>query len=89
VVVRRAADGTTADVTPPGFNARTRVHEYGGGDYAVHDGVVTFANDADQRLYVQRPGQTPQPLTAESQSRYADMQIDAARGGQYSGRHRS
>jgi dipeptidyl aminopeptidase/acylaminoacyl peptidase len=80
VVVRRAADGTTADVTPPGFNARTRVHEYGGGDYAVHDGVVTFANDADQRLYVQRPGQAPQPLTAESQSRYADMQIDAARG---------
>src|SRR2546430_14039908 len=31
VVVRRTPDGRTADVTPPGFNARTRVHEYGGG----------------------------------------------------------
>ncbi len=80
VVVRRAADGTTTDVTPPDFNARTRVHEYGGGDYTVHDGVVYFANDADQRLYVQRPGAAPQPLTAEAQSRYADMQVDAARG---------
>ena len=80
VIVRRAADGTTADVTPPDFNARTRTHEYGGGDYTVHNGVVTFANDADQRLYRQRPGAAPQPLTAEGQSRYADMQVDAARG---------
>ena len=80
VVVRRAADGTMADVTPPDFNARTRAHEYGGGDYTVHDGVVTFANDADQRLYRQRPGAAPQPLTAEGQWRYADMQVDAARG---------
>jgi hypothetical protein len=30
VVVRCAPDGKTTDVTPPGFNARTRVHEYGG-----------------------------------------------------------
>ena len=80
VVVRRAADGTTADVTPPDCNARTRAHEYGGGDYTVHDGVVYFANDADQRLYRQRLGAAPQPLTAEEPSRYADMQVDAARG---------
>ena len=42
VIVRRSPDGTTADVTPPGFNARTRAHEYGGGDYTVRDGVVYF-----------------------------------------------
>ena len=63
VVVRLAPGGAPQDVTPPGFSARTRVHEYGGGDYAVHDGTVYFANDADQRLYRQRPGQAPQPLT--------------------------
>ncbi len=80
VVVRRAADGTTADVTPPDCNVRTRAHEYGGGDYTVHDGVVYFANDADQRLYRQRLGAAPQPLTAEEPSRYADMRLDAARG---------
>ena len=41
VVVRRTPDGRAADVTPEGFNARTRVHEYGGGDYTVRAGVVT------------------------------------------------
>lgn len=30
VVVRRTRDGAIRDVTPAGFNARTRVHEYGG-----------------------------------------------------------
>jgi len=35
VIVRRTSDGRTVDVNPPGFNARTRVHEYGGGDYVA------------------------------------------------------
>src|SRR5437588_12745776 len=30
-VVCRAPDGRVSDVTPQGLNARTRVHEYGGG----------------------------------------------------------
>lgn len=80
VVVRRDADGTTADVTPPGFNVRTRVHEYGGGAYTVDAGSVYFANYADQRLYRQPPGGTPEPLTPEGPWRYADMAIDRARG---------
>ncbi|HLE13939.1 MAG TPA: hypothetical protein VI776_04255, partial [Anaerolineales bacterium] len=40
VIVRRAPDGQTVDVTPPPFNARTRVHEYGGLAYLVVDGTV-------------------------------------------------
>ncbi|MCW5862781.1 MAG: S9 family peptidase [Anaerolineae bacterium] len=80
VVVRRAPDGRIEDITPPEFNARTRVHEYGGGDYTVHDGVIYFANDADQRLYRQRPGEAPEPLTPAAAVRYADLQVDAARG---------
>jgi len=31
VVVRAGADGQPTDITPPPYNARTRVHEYGGG----------------------------------------------------------
>ena len=54
VIVRRSADGQVADITPAGFNARTRVHEYGGGDYVVSDGTIIFANFVDQRLYVRR-----------------------------------
>jgi len=42
VVVRRTPDGRTADVTPPGFNARTRVHEYGGGAVLASGGTVFF-----------------------------------------------
>src|SRR5215208_4953960 len=63
VIVRRSADGATADITPPEFNTRTTVHEYGGGAYTVDAGVVYFSNFADQRLYRQNPGAPPQPLT--------------------------
>src|SRR2546421_719270 len=63
VIVRRTADGRTTDVTPAPFNARTRVHEYGGGAFAVSDGMVYFSNFADQRLYRQTPGAQPEPIT--------------------------
>ncbi|HEX8284777.1 MAG TPA: prolyl oligopeptidase family serine peptidase [Pyrinomonadaceae bacterium] len=79
-VVRRAPDGRVSDVTPEGFNARTRVHEYGGGDFAVRDGVVYFANFADQRVYRQRTETAPQPVTPEHGFRYADLVIDPRRG---------
>ncbi len=59
-------------ITPEGFNVRTRVHEYGGGSYTIHQGVVYFANFADQRLYRQRPGTAPEAVTPESAYRYAD-----------------
>ena len=51
VVVRREADGSLVDMTPPGFNARTRVHEYGGGSYLPCGDTVYFTNFADQRAY--------------------------------------
>ena len=78
VVVRWAA-GAYEDVTPPGFNVRTRVHEYGSGSYTVGDGVVYFANFADQRVYRQRPGEAPQAITPETALRYADFIVDTAR----------
>jgi dipeptidyl aminopeptidase/acylaminoacyl peptidase len=77
VIVRRSKDEIVTDVTPAGFNARTRVHEYGGGDYAVVNGRVIFSNFADQRLYVQEIGSEPKPLTPEAPLRYADGHIDA------------
>jgi dipeptidyl aminopeptidase/acylaminoacyl peptidase len=79
VIVRRSADGQLTDMTPVGFNARTRVHEYGAGDYAVSDGTIIFSNFADQRLYLQRPGSEPTPLTPAGEIRYADGVIDRGR----------
>ena len=80
VVVRRTPDGRTADVTPAAFNARTRVHEYGGGAFAVADGAVYFSNFVDQRLYRQDRGAQPRPITPEADLRYADAVLDRRRG---------
>lgn len=74
VVVRQAPGGEPAEVTPPGFNVRTKVHEYGGGSYLVHRGTVFCSNFGDQRLYRQDPGAEPEPITADTggRHRYAD-----------------
>ncbi len=85
VLVRRTPDGNTSDVTPPGFNVRSTVHEYGGRCLVIHDGKVYFSNFADQRLYVQVLGEAGQtapkalPLTPEIAWRYADPVVDARR----------
>ena len=79
VIVRRDSGGAATDVNAVPFNARTRVHEYGGGDYLVSDGVVYFSNFTDQRLYKKRPGEEPSPLTTEADLRYADAVVDAKR----------
>src|SRR5215831_14494803 len=63
-VVRQAPDGTGAkhDLPMP-WNARTRVHEYGGRSYLpLPDGFV-FANFADQRLYRYGDAGAPTPPT--------------------------
>jgi dipeptidyl aminopeptidase/acylaminoacyl peptidase len=83
VVCRRAPDGAVSDVTPKGFNARTRVHEYGGGHFAVSGGTVWFANYADQRLYRQDGNGAPRPITPAADIRHADMAIDEQRGRLY------
>src|SRR5215213_2492637 len=79
VVVRRGADGTIADAIPSGFNARTRVHEYGGGAYTVRDGALIFANFADTRLYRVDGDDRPRPITPEGALRYADVIFDPER----------
>ena len=79
VIVRRSADGRTEEVTPAPFNSRTRVHEYGGGDYTVVDGTLYFSNFADQRLYRSRAGQAPEAITPASSMRYADTIVDGRR----------
>src|SRR5215217_2557824 len=69
VVVLLTPDGRTEDVTPQPFNARTRVHEYGGGGFTAERGTVYFSNFADQRIYYLTPGDEPVPLTPETGKR--------------------
>ncbi len=75
-VVCQGPDGARRELLPAPWNARTRVHEYGGRSYLpLADGFV-FANFTDQRLY--RVGAAePEPLTAtpgaDSSDRFADF----------------
>jgi dipeptidyl aminopeptidase/acylaminoacyl peptidase len=79
VIVRQQGQGRPVDVNPAPFNVRTRVHEYGGGAFLVNGSAVYFSNFSDQRLYVQQPGHTPEPLTPEGKLRYADGVFDSRR----------
>ena len=80
VLVRAAADGSTADLTPSPFNVRSRVHEYGGGSYVVAGGVVVFSDFGDGRLYRLDPGsEGAVPITPEMAWRHADIRSDPTR----------
>jgi dipeptidyl aminopeptidase/acylaminoacyl peptidase len=74
-VLRRRADGMVGEVTPAGANARTRVHEYGGGAWWVRDGVLVYAEMTDQQLRRVDDDGTVTELTADAASRYADGRI--------------
>ncbi len=78
VLVKWNGDGTTTDLIPEGFNARTRVHEYGGAPVLVDGETVYFSNYRDQRLYRTSSGSSPEAITPETQMRYADAVIDRA-----------
>ena len=79
VTLVRWREGVVTDVTPPGSNVRTRVHEYGGGAWWVHDGAAYYVDFDDQRLRRLEPGGEPLLLTAEPASprglRYADGRV--------------
>ena len=79
VIVKRDELGHVSDINPQPFNARTRVHEYGGGDYLASNGAVYFSNFGDQRLYKQVAGEIPQPITPAAEMRYAEAIMDRAR----------
>jgi hypothetical protein len=85
VVVRASPHGDPIDITPAAFNARARVHEYGGASWLVAGGTRIVSNFADQRLYLQRAGQsppeplTPAPLDPKHHFRYGDGVLDEGR----------
>ena len=79
VLVRADPWTLPVDLTPEGFNIRDKVHEYGGGHYAVHGATIFFVEFADQRLYRQEPGREPAAITPAPTipggDRFADMSI--------------
>jgi dipeptidyl aminopeptidase/acylaminoacyl peptidase len=75
VLVRRRAGGRHDELTPEGFNVRTRVHEYGGGAYIVAGGETYFSNFSDQRVHRVGGG----TITPSGRWFYADFAYDSNR----------
>ncbi|MEO9238461.1 MAG: S9 family peptidase, partial [Jatrophihabitantaceae bacterium] len=80
-VRRLGEDGQPEDVIAAPWNARTRVHEYGGASWLpLADGTLVFCEFSDQRLDRLDPGAAePVPITpavaAPESLRYADPQL--------------
>ncbi|MDQ4044615.1 MAG: S9 family peptidase, partial [Chloroflexota bacterium] len=80
-LVRRRSDSTPEVITPLEINVRSAVHEYGGGAWAVRNGIVIVSNYTDNRLYRITDGAEPAPITPENPDwRYADLLLDPERG---------
>ena len=79
-LVRHTADGATRELTPNPFAVGNKVHEYGGGSYAVSGGRL-IASGRDNRLYRIDPDgiRDAEPLTPDGPWRYADLWFDPAR----------
>lgn len=68
------------DVLGAPWSVRSRVHEYGGGAWWLHEATLFFASWSDQRLYRLDPGaEAPVPITPEPPEpmawRYADGRV--------------
>ncbi len=66
----------------PPWNARTRVHEYGGGAILGHERTLFFSSFDDGRVYAQAPDKEPvalTPLVVGPRVAYADFRFDARR----------
>lgn len=54
------------DVFGPGWNARSRVEEYGGGAAIAYGGVVYFSNFGDLKVYKVDVGKESEPVAVTS-----------------------
>ena len=75
-VILQATEGKTDDLLPAPFSARSRVHEYGGGAFCAHNGIIHFVNDSDQAIYRLHEGEV-EKLAWEAGSRFADLHASA------------
>ena len=60
------------EASPVEVNVRTRVHEYGGGEYAVWRDRLFFVDDSDGRIHAGRIAGAAAPITPLG-SCYADL----------------
>lgn len=69
---------TGAEILPAPWNARSRVHEYGGGAWTADGDTLYFVSGADQRVHRMDRGAQPLPLTAEGPA-YGGLRVQSGR----------
>jgi len=80
VVLVILEDGHTRDLTPPPWNVRSRVHEYGGGAYLVTADSAFFVDFTTQDIHrVDLGDGSVFRLTELPDTRFADFCMDEAR----------
>ena len=81
VIIKKDNNGNVTDVIPNKFNAKTNVHEYGGGAFSVSNGIVVFSNYPDNRLYkLSGTDSIPDPITKKDPNmKYANIEFDKFR----------
>lgn len=79
VVVAEEGEGAR-DLFPAPFDARSRVHEYGGGAFCLGGGYCWFVNAKDQALYrVPLTGGDPVRIFQQPNTRIGDLHWDSQR----------
>ena len=71
-------EGTVVEILPASHNIRSKVHEYGGGCYTVHNKDIYFVEEKDQQVYRIRNSQV-KAITAFKDVRFADFSADPLR----------
>jgi dipeptidyl aminopeptidase/acylaminoacyl peptidase len=79
VLCRRRADGNIEELTPAPFNVGSRVHEYGGGAYAVAAGCVIFSERTNGSVWLIEASRPPRRIKTPEFCRYADFEFDLPR----------
>jgi dipeptidyl aminopeptidase/acylaminoacyl peptidase len=80
VLCRRRENGGIEELTPAPFNVGSRVHEYGGGAYAVVAGVVVFSERTNGTVWLIEADSPPRRIETPDGCRYADFEFDFPRG---------
>ena len=77
-IMHQTENGAKHEIIPKSFNARTRVHEYGGGAFLVDKCEVYFSNFSDQQVYkTTLTGTEPSQVTHDLTLRFADGVMDS------------
>ena len=77
VIMRADANGKVEELLPAPWSARSRVHEYGGGEFLADKGSLWFVEAESQDIYALEEGCAPCRLTQITDTRFADMTLDS------------